>query len=74
MSQENESQKAEILMPNITIQLTGLDGNVFSIIARVRSAMRKAGELDSFDKFYDEVTSGDYYHALATVAKWFTVQ
>jgi hypothetical protein len=61
--------------PNVHVQLSGEDGNVFGIIGRVRRALLKAGatqeQLDSFTK---EVTSaGSYEKALAVVMRWVDV-
>ena len=33
----------EIKYPNVTVQLTGHDGNAFFVIGRVRQALREAG-------------------------------
>lgn len=54
--------------PNIHVQLTGEDGNAFSIIARVQAAMRRPGiPKDEIDRFRDEAMSGNYNHVLQTV-------
>jgi len=37
--------------PFITVQLTGTDGNVFAIIAKVSTALRRAGYSDSANEF-----------------------
>lgn len=53
--------------PNVTVALSGEDGNVFAIMGRVTKAMRRAGisqvEINAYLK---EVASGDYDHALQT--------
>ncbi len=58
MSQKERSTK------DIRVRLTGEDGNVFSIVGRVKSALRQAGFNDEADEFvrtafgagsYDEV-------------------
>lgn len=60
--------------PDITVQLTGEDGNVFSIMGRCRQALRRAGvEKSEVDMFLKEITAGDYNHALNTVREWFDV-
>jgi len=59
---------------NIKVQLSGLDGNAFSILGRVISAMKKAGLSQSeIDEFTDEATSSNYDALLAAVAKWVNV-
>lgn len=53
--------------PQVTVALVGEDGNVFSIMGRVTKAMRQAGcsQADIAD-YIEEVSSGDYDHALQT--------
>lgn len=61
--------------PNVSVQLTGRDGNAFAILGVVKSAMRKgkvpAAEIDAF---MTEAMSGDYDNLLATVMKWVDVR
>ena len=38
---------------NITVQLTGTDGNIFAIIAKVREALRRNGRSDLIKEFTD---------------------
>ena len=60
--------------PEITVQLTGSDGNAFSILGRVQKALRKAGvPREEQDAFMKEAMSGDYDHLLATVMRWVDV-
>lgn len=60
--------------PEISVQLSGEDGNVFSIIGRCRQAMKRAGlPVETIKEFTDEMASGDYDHALQTCFKWFDV-
>ena len=54
----------DIKYPEISVQLTGEDGNAFSIIAAVSRAATE---------FWDEATSGDYDHLLATAMRWVDV-
>lgn len=57
--------------PNITVQLSGENGNVFSIIARVMRAMREAGvPAEEIQAFVKEAKSGDYDYVLQTVMRW----
>jgi len=59
--------------PDIEVQLSGEDGNVFFIIGRVRKAMRRAGiPAAEIEVFTDEAKSGDYDNALQTCMKWVT--
>lgn len=59
--------------PNVEVDLIGEDGDAFSILGRVRRAMRKGGvSEEEIKKFHDEATSGDYNHLLQTVMEWVT--
>lgn len=56
------------------LQLTGTDGNVFSILGKARRAVRIAKwPKEKIDKFTAEATSGNYDHALQTCMKHFDV-
>ena len=60
--------------PEVSVQLTGEDGNAFFIIARVRHALKNAGvSTDEIDQFVDEAMSGDYSNVLRTAMKWVDV-
>jgi hypothetical protein len=58
--------------PDVHVQLSGQDGNVFAIIGRVRRALMKAGATQQqLDGFVKEVTSaGSYDEALLVVMRW----
>lgn len=48
-----------------TVQLVGTDGNAFSIIGRVKKALRQAGADEEYVQRYQaEATSGDYDNLL----------
>lgn len=61
--------------PDVTVRLSGEDGNAFFIIAKVIRAMRKAGiskeEIFSFEK---EAMSGDYDKVLSTCCEYVSVE
>ena len=60
--------------PGIKLQLSGQDGNAFSIIAHCMSVMEKNKLLkEEIKKFRDEATSGDYDHLLQVCMAWFNV-
>ncbi len=61
--------------PNVHVQLTGKDGNVFAIIGRVSRALRNGGAThEQVEDFLKEVTSaGSYDEALVTVMRWVNV-
>ena len=61
--------------PEVTVKLTGTNGNIFAVIGTVRLAMRRAGipaqEITAFTA--DVTNSGSYDRALATVMEWVDV-
>lgn len=61
--------------PNVTVQLTEQDGNAVYIIARVRTALRRAGVSPvEVDAYAFEAMSGDYQGLLATTMRWVNVE
>ena len=61
--------------PNITVQLTGHDGNAFRIVGETMRTLRRSGVRDTrITAFYAEATSGDYDHLLQTVMEWVNVE
>ena len=57
--------------PDVKVKLVGEDGNAFSIIGRVVSALREAAvPAAEIREFRDQATSGDYAHLLCTVMDW----
>ena len=66
---------SNIRYPDITVQLTGKDGNAFSVLGEVSRGLRRAGVSDTErDQFFTEATSGDYNHLLRTVMEWVVVK
>ena len=64
----------EPLFPNVTVKLTGTDGNAFAILGNVERAMRKAGVAQKdIDRMKNDVFSSDQY-ALQTVMEWVNVE
>ena len=48
-----------------TVKLVGEDGNAFSIMGRVKKALKHAGaDKEYIDKYLKKATSGDYDHLL----------
>ena len=65
----------EIKYPEITVELSGQDGNAFMILGLCKRALQRAHlPQEEIDKFMKEATSGDYNHLLATVMTWFDVE
>ena len=60
--------------PNVTVQLTGEDGNAFAIMGAVSKALRRNDvSQDEIDEYHRDSTSGDYDHLLRTAMKWVNV-
>jgi hypothetical protein len=60
---------------DITVQLTGEDGNAFAVMGKVGKALKRAGvDKAEVDKFYAEATSGDYDHLLQVCMKYVEVE
>lgn len=61
--------------PTIEVQLSGEDGNVFAVIGRVTSAMRRGGvSKEAIGQFTKEVTASESYdQALECVMRWVLV-
>jgi hypothetical protein len=69
-----EKQAMEPKYPDITVQLTGEDGNAFAIMGACRKAMRRARLPDEeIEAFTKEMTAGDYDNLLQTAMKWLDV-
>ena len=59
---------------NIEVELTGVNGNAFSILGTVARALKKGGATsDEIEEFRTEAMSGDYDHLLQTCMKWVDV-
>ena len=60
---------------DITVQLTGTDGNIFCVIAKVRAALRQNGRSDLIQEFTDYITSSrSYEEALCRVMEYVIVK
>ena len=60
--------------PDITVLLTGMDGNAYAILGRVNRALRQAQVPDDERQtFMQEATAGDYDALLQTVMRWVAV-
>jgi hypothetical protein len=67
------SPTPQVRHPEIQVQLTGIDGNAYAILAAVRAALRDAGHTGEVAAFLAEATNGDYQQLLATCMRWVTV-
>ena len=60
--------------PDITVTLTGQDGNAFAVLGRCRQAAQEAGlSEDEIAAFMEEAMAGDYDHLLRTAMRWFEI-
>jgi hypothetical protein len=61
--------------PNITIKLTGTNGNAFAVMGKVTRALKQNNiSKEIQDKFFEEATSGDYNHVLQTCMDYVEVE
>ena len=61
--------------PDITVTLTGHDGNAFAVLSRCREAARDAGLSEGeIAAFMAEAIAGDYDHLLQTAMRWFEIR
>jgi hypothetical protein len=60
--------------PHITVRLTGINGNAFSVLGACRRAAERARlPQEEIDAFYTEAKSDDYDHLIQTAMRWFDV-
>jgi hypothetical protein len=60
--------------PEVTVQLTGHDGNAFAVMGAVQREMRRARvPKEEIDEYLSEATAGDYDHLLQTTMRWVDV-
>ena len=60
---------------NIIVRLTGTDGNIFCVIAKVREALRRNGRSDLIQEFIDYIiNSSSYEEALCRVMEYVIVK
>lgn len=59
---------------NVTVELSNYDGNAFVIMGATTKALKRAGaSKEEQDKYFQEATSGDYDHLVATTMQWVDV-
>lgn len=69
-----ESKTMNPKYQNISVQLTGQDGNAFAIMAKVSSALRKESISENeIEQYLAESMSGDYDALLRTAMSWVNV-
>ena len=72
---ENREADNSIRYPDIAVQLTGSDGNMFMLASKVGRAMKQSGvSREEIDEFYREVTNSESYDAaLQVLMRWVDV-
>jgi len=71
------NKKAGKVMPkyNVAVQLSGNDGNAFSVMGAVKSALKKAGaSREELDEYVSDSMSGDYDNLLRVAMEWVKVK
>lgn len=59
---------------DVEVQLSGNDGNAFSIMASVKNALKKAGaSKDEIDQYLSESMAGDYDNLIRVATDWVKV-
>jgi hypothetical protein len=59
---------------DISVNLTGVDGNAFSIMGAVTKAMSRSGvSKEDRDEYLKQATAGDYNQLLVTTMEWVKV-
>lgn len=71
---ETKGIKMEIKYPEVEVQLTGNDGNAFSIMGAVSKALRRGGATkEEIELYMTESMSGDYNNLLRVAMRWVNV-
>lgn len=59
---------------NVEVQLSGEDGNAFSIMAKVQRALKQAGATpEEISQYQEDSMSGDYDNLLLVASQWVRV-
>lgn len=57
----------------VTVNLSGPDGNAFSILGCIQRELKRKGVAETERaEFFDQATSGSYDHLLSTCGEWVT--
>lgn len=54
----------EVKFPDVEVQLSGQDGNAFSIIGRVSQALKRAGHREGAEEFRQAAFAAESYDAV----------
>jgi len=64
----------EVPYTDAVVQLSGENGNAFSILGRVRRGIRQSNHPELEAEFVREATEGDYDHLLQTCFRYVSVE
>ena len=70
----NTSNNPQNTLTDAVVQLTGNDGNAFSILGRVGRAIVKSNHPELAEAFMQEAMAGDYDHLLMTCMRYVNVE
>lgn len=70
----NDEQPTNVKFPDVTVVLTGVDGNAMSIVSAVTRALRREGHGKHAIAFRREALSGDYDNVIQTCMRWVNVE
>ena len=60
---------------DVSVQLSGNDGNAFAIMGAVKSALKKAGATrEEMSQYVSDSMSGDYDNLLRVAMEWVKVK
>ena len=60
--------------PEVEVELSGIDGNAYSIMGATTKALSRAGVTKEEQSLYfQEATSGDYDNVISTTMKWVSI-
>lgn len=70
------TEEAGPKFPDVSVQLTGNDGNAFAILAAVKRGLKgsESATPEDVEAFMAEAMSGDYDHLLVTCMRWVDVR
>lgn len=54
----------DVKYPEVTVKLSGRDGNAFAIIGRIEKALRREVDAEAAAKYVEEAMTSDSYDAL----------
>jgi alkylhydroperoxidase family enzyme len=61
--------------PDVTVQLSGEDGNAFMVLGLCQRAAKRAGLSEAeISEFMKEATANNYSNVLNTAMEWFDVR